>query len=215
MLDADERFKPEIMHDIFKLTERDLEVIKFNVHNLMQAEEDAEPRIALTQSARLYRNIPEFYYTGLIHETIDDSVVTQTKKRKLNAALCQHPLIHFGYVNKRGDRTKKKMNYYEQLNLEQLEVTENLDPRPYFNLAMHYINDSKEHEALTCFQKALEINPRFYHAAQQMAALNAQNTKHFLLETLKYMPDQHPLREKTAMLYRFLDEHCKGFVKVD
>jgi hypothetical protein len=124
-------------------TESELDVVSFNVFNYLEVPKDGKPpTVAPTQSARLYRNIPEFYYTGIIHETIDDSVSVMSRKGKLRAALCAVELHHYGFLKEK-KRVRHKMDYYETLNLRQIEVTEQMDPRPYFNLALHYLNDGK------------------------------------------------------------------------
>lgn len=215
MMDADERFQPEHLITIFKLTElQDTDVVMFNVMNYLKAPQGDDPALAApTQSARLYRNKLEFYYTGIIHETIDDSVVTAKMRRKVKGIVASAPLHHYGYLSKkRGMR--EKFDYYERLNLRQIEITEGMDPRPYFNLALHYLNDDKQTLALKNFQKALEIDPKFYHASQQMAALNINNAKHFMKEFLKYMPDHHPAREASIEMYKLIDEKSRGFMKV-
>lgn len=213
-MDADERFRPESIRDIMKYAETDLDVVKFNVFNYMEErKENQEPRTALTQSVRLFRNIPEFFFTGIIHETIDDSLAILSTKRKLNVVLATMELHHYGYL-KNKEKLRNKLDMYETLNLHQMEVTEELDPRPFHNLALHYINDQKENEALKMFQRALELNPKFWHAHQQMASLNIQSAKHFLNEMVRHMPANHPLRGESEKILRFFNDHCKGFVRI-
>lgn len=213
-LDADERFRPQDVHEVFKHSETDMDAVIFNVNNYLEQPRQGVPqRTAPTQSSRLFRNIPEIFFTGLVHENIDESIITLRRKRKVNGGVSPIVLHHYGYLK---DKTKVrfKLDYYEKLNFMQEEVTEGKDARVYFNLAMHYINDGKEHKALECFQKALKINPRFYHASHQMAALNLQNAKHFYQEALKFMPQFHPARQQTQEILEFIEEKSRGFIKV-
>lgn len=213
-MDADERFEPQTLPLVFKSSEGDADVVMFNVNNYLKKPENGEPmKAAPTQSARLFRNIPEFYFTGVIHETIDDASGFFARKNKLKGEVCPATIHHYGYLKEKR-KVNHKLNYYEELNLKQLDITEGLDFRSHFNLALHYLNNDDQNKALAHFQESLRINPAFYHASNQMAALNINSAKHFLGETLKYMPDHHPGKEKVAEILRFLNEKSQGFVKV-
>lgn len=213
-MDCDERFKPEQVKDIFNLSENDFDMIMFNINNyLEQPNPNGPTKTAPTQSARLFRNIPEFYFTGIVHETIDDSTVAFRISKKLKAIVCPATIHHYGYLSGK-DKLKFKMDYYEKLNKEQIKITEGKDARPYFNMALHYMNDDDKIAAMENFQKSLEINPSMWHAAQQMAMLNMQNTKAFLHQALQYMPSNHPSYGKMQEILRFLEENSHGFAKV-
>ena len=213
-MDADERFRPEQLKDLWRLTELELDVIMLNVWNyLEQPQPGKQPRIAPTQAARLFRNIPDFYFSGILHETIDDAIGAYRRRSKINVAVAPMELHHYGYLNGK-EKLKAKLEYYEKLNERQIEITEGKDPRPYFNLALHYLNDGRENEALECFQKTLKIAPQFWHASQQMGVLNIQSAKAFLVQALQYMPDNHPSKKPLAEMVQFLDNKSVGFGKV-
>ena len=106
------------------------------------------------------------------------------------------------------------MDYYVELNMRQMEITESKDARPFFNLALHYLNDDKQEEALAEFKKALEINPRFHLAQSQMAALNLKSAKSFLEQGLQNMPMSHPFRSQAERISKFVTENDFGCAKV-
>ena len=135
------------------------------------------------------------------------------RRSKINVAVAPMELHHYGYLNGK-EKLKAKLEYYEKLNERQIEITEGKDPRPYFNLALHYLNDGRENEALECFQKTLKIAPQFWHASQQMGVLNIQSAKAFLVQALQYMPDNHPSKKPLAEMVQFLDNKSVGFGKV-
>jgi len=215
MMDADERFDYEDLRKLHRLTENDIDAAIFHVINYMKKTGMGEkPVYASTQAARLFRNIPEFYFTGLLHETIEDSLGALRMRRKVGVEMTPVVLHHFGYLRQK-ERVKEKFDYYVKLNERQLEITEGKDPRPYFNLALHWMQEGKNTQAIECFTKTLALNPRFWHANAQMAALNIQSAKEFLARTLESMPEQHPFKVEAQDLLKYLNEHSFGHQKME
>lgn len=215
MMDADERFEHEDLEKIFKTAESNVDVVVFHVINYLKKTLPGQtPVYASTEAARMFRNIPELYWTGIIHETVDDAMSAFVKKLGLIAVKSDVLLHHSGYLRGK-DKVNKKLDYYVQLNEKQIEITEGKDPRPYFNLALHYLNNPETtKEALECFQKCLGINPRFWHANQQMAALNMKSAKEFLARTIDTAPEDHPFKKEAAEILNFLESHSTGTIEV-
>ena len=215
MLDADERLEYSDLNKLWEITEKDdVDAVIFHCLNYMERKVPGRnPRYASTETVRLYRNIPEFYYAGIIHETIDDSLCALRARRKVNIKRSPTVLHHFGYL-KGPEKVQRKLDYYEKLNAEQIMVTDGTDPRPYFNLALHYLNTDENKKALQNFHEALKINPGFWHANQQMAAMNIKSAKEFLHRTLQTIPKNHQYRKEAIETLKFLDEHSSGYVKV-
>ena len=213
MMDADERFDGSDMDRIYKMIETEADAVIFHVLNYMKKTLPGEPPVyASTESVRLYKNIPEFYYSGIIHETIDDSMAMLQSRRTLNVAKAPFQLHHKGYLKGKA-KVEGKMAYYEKLNKEQIEITEGKDPRPYFNLALHYLSDGKEREALLMFQKSLEHNPNFWHSHQQMAALNIKSAKTFLKNVIDSIPPAHPFKKEAQEVLDYLNKKSFGVIK--
>lgn len=214
MMDADERFEHEDLEKIYRTIETSNDVILFHVINyLKKTLPGQKPVYASTEAARLFRNRPEIYWTGIIHETVDDSLAAFINKLDLSVLKSDVLLHHSGYLRGK-EKVNRKLEYYVKLNERQIEITEGKDPRPYFNLALHYLNNEEAKKALECFQKCLTINPKFWHANQQMAALNMKSAKEFLIRTIETAPEAHPFKKEAAEILKFLDEHTTGTIKV-
>lgn len=215
MMDADERFAVHQLNKIFQTTETDADYAIFQVLNYLEHRTLAnpQPKYTVSEATRLFRNIPEFYYTGILHETLDDSFAVARFRRRLKFERSEVILHHHGYLKEK-KRVNEKLDYYAGLNERQIEVTERRDPRPYFNLALHLMNEDKHEEAIGSFQKALKIRPLFWHANQQMAAINMKSAKAFLQRTLMGMPPNHPFRGQAQEILDFLDKKTFGYQKV-
>jgi GT2 family glycosyltransferase len=215
MLDADERFEYHDLCKILMISESEAEAVIFHVINYMQKTGAGEkPIYASTQAIRLFRNIPEFFFTGLLHETVEDSLGALQIRRKVNIGMSPVVLHHYGYLRQK-NRVKEKFEYYVELNNRQIEITDEKDPRPYFNLALHWMQEGKNKEAVECFTKALELNPRFWHANAQMAALNIQSAKEFLTRVLDSIPENHPFKNETEELLKYLETHSFGHLRLE
>jgi glycosyltransferase involved in cell wall biosynthesis len=213
-MDADERFEPEDLIKIFNTSEGEADLALFHVVNYLKKTYPGEkPVYASTESARLFRNIPELYFTGIIHETIDDAYNALSLRRKITIARPKVVLHHYGYI-KNQDRLKEKLQNYSIYNERQIEITDGKDPRPYFNLALHYFSDGDKKKTLEYLRKALELNPDFWHGNSQMAAMNLQSAKEFLSRTIETIPPEHPYKLEAQTILRFLEEHSVGPVKV-
>ena len=186
----------------------------FHVINyLEQPQASAKPRYASTESIRLFKNKPELYWSGVLHETLEDSIKAYNVHGAIKGNRADVLLHHYGYLRKK-KRVKGKLDYYEALNNRQIEITEGKDARPYFNLALHYLQEEKSKDALANLQKAVSINPEFWHAHQQLAALNMKSAKHFLGEVLKYCPPHHAFRKEAGDMLKYLNQKSFGHQKV-
>lgn len=213
-MDADERFMSEDVLRIFSLTEQDTEFIIFHVINFMEEEIHGKTaKYASTESIRLYRNTPEVYYSGLVHETLEDCMRVIGRKRKYKKSVAPFYLRHYGYLKPKNN-IREKLDRYEMINNRQIEITDGTDPRPFFNMALHYLNDERMNDAIKMFHKSIEIDRNFWLAYQQMAALNIKSAKTFLSDTLFTMPQGHPFRNEANEILEFLNKRSVGYVKV-
>lgn len=137
---------------------------------------------ALSETCRLFRNrYPDFKYTGLVHEELDDSFVRMRdlrRKELLDAGLTEAqadqrgpliniqrsplPLFHYGYL--RGQRLlDQKFDYYCKLGNEQIKMDPK-DCRPYFTTAVHYMHIGQYDKAIVNYHKVLELEPKHHMA---------------------------------------------------
>lgn len=214
-LDADERIKYEDLKSLFEITEHTLDIGVITVANYLekQVEPGKKPKIAPTQAIRLFRNIPEFFYTGVIHETIGDSMIAYAMKNKIKKGVAPFILHHYGYL-KGKEVVKGKMEYYEKLNNHQLKLTDGTDPRPYYNLALHYSQVDDQAKCLECLQKALKINPNFWHAAQHIYSMNLESAKTFAKVVMSSSAPDHPVRASIGPMLKYLEDNHIGNIKV-
>jgi len=212
-LDADERIKYEDLKALFEMSEHSFDIGVLDVANYLEKNINEKPKVAPTQAIRLFRNIPEFFYTGIIHETIGDSMIAYSLRKKVRKGKAPFILHHYGYLKGR-KKIKHKMEYYEKLNDRQVEVTDNTDPRPYYNLALHYSQIDDNIKCLEYLQKALKINPNFWHAAQHIYSMNLDSAKQFARSVLASCPPDHPVRGSIEPVLKYLEENHVGNVKV-
>ena len=214
-LDADERIKYEDLKMLFEVTEHSFDIGVVSVANYLErtTTPGQKPKIAPTQAIRLFRNIPEFFYTGVIHETIGDSMIAYSLRNKVRKGVVPFILHHYGYLRGK-ERIKDKMEYYEKLNNHQLELTDGTDPRPYYNLALHYSQVDDNVKCLEYLQKALKINPNFWHASQHLYSMNLDSAKTFARNVLNSAPADHPVRQSIGPMLEYLEKNHVGNVKV-
>lgn len=217
-MDADERFKDILK--VWRLIEEFIhkDCFVFHVVNYLKNTSQVlpngktPPKYASSEAVRLIKNKPEFFWNSLIHETFEDSItLNRVKVKGLRVDLILH---HYGYLKEKS-KVHKKLDEYENLNLEQAKITENSDPRPYFNLALHYLNaPDKQGKAIEAFKKSIELDSHFWFAYQQMAALNIRSAKNYLKACLETIPATHPFKKEGENILNFLNEKSFGYQKV-
>lgn len=130
-LDLDERIlDSRILH---RLISSPSKAFMFSIDNLQPKGQD----VVVTNTVRLFHRMDgKAKYWGYLHETVDDFV------RKNNIPLSHSPvkLVHFGYLWMSSDEAFQKMQKYMSINIRQMKDFPE-DPRAYYNLAMHLIED--------------------------------------------------------------------------
>jgi len=174
-LDPDEVLpEPILVRDIIEETPMDC--FLFEVANIQENQ-----RYTISDSIRLYRNNKGFFYTGLCHETIEDSI----KDRKLEngeepikVGRFPKPLVHHGYL-KGHSYVQQKLDLYLAMN-ERQRKNDPKDPRPYFNLALHYINDGDEDMGIKYMKKAIELKPDFMLPIKELGMISLRRSRNYL-----------------------------------
>jgi len=171
---------------IFKMMEMGADAYSFRVRNIQK-----NNMFTLSQSFRLFRRDPDIYYTGRCHETIEESVTSGKRKFKLKEALTM--IDHLGYL-KSDEEVEKKLQRYERLNKLQMQDNPK-DARPYFNLALHYVNEGMPKKGIEYLEKACKLNPKFVLAKKELGLLLMRQGKGWLIEAQKLSPPGSAIRE--------------------
>ena len=161
----------------------------------------------VSEAIRLFRNDPRLRYTGYVHETLDDAF----DATKLPFTRVNWVIYHMGYL-KGHTKVQRKLDLYEKLNLRMLKEKPK-DPRPYFNLAMHYINDGQVGKGVSYLEKAAGLNPKMYHPRKELGFLYLERALEYFEETLKLLPPNHDiakyLREAMQAIGPYAQKHVK------
>lgn len=140
--------------------------------------------VAFPESIRLFRNLKEVNYSGMVHETVTESLF-RIKNIQVDRATTK--IIHYGRLKPDAEAKKK---YYRELAEEQLKKDEN-NPLPYFHLGLLERDEKHIEEALNYLQKAAsrgwnKPNIRLEFANTHLLAAKV------LYDTLKDIDPGHP-----------------------
>lgn len=165
---------------------------------------------SLSESVRLFRNLPEIKFTGLVHETLDLSI---TKYRQEHPkALLQFspiPMYHWGFMKGKRDRAEK-LAYYRKLNEKELKKNPK-DCRPYYNLAMHFLEEQGNKEkGVKLLQESIKLNPGFYQPRRELGIFHLREARTQFMQGLSVLPKTHPFfnfqRKAVQWITNFLGE---------
>lgn len=146
-LDADELIEPKHSTIIRQMREQeDVDAYRFKVINFRESPFlIAEPKKDIFTTIRMWRNVPEIHYEGIIHETVTDSLI----KAKFKIAEAPIPILHFAYLKPDGRH------------FELMKQAARIEPRRgnnHYLLGEEYIRQGKYTKAIDCFKNALACN---------------------------------------------------------
>lgn len=201
-MDADELFIPEQVNSMFAFLDEDIDGFLFSVCNYMEPPKSTNPednKFSISETIRLYRNKKELFYSGLIHESLEDCMKARARLNK--GFVMQSPIVlhHRGYLKPRA-KVKEKFERYAKINERQFAVSGNKDPRPLFNLALHKANDGDEVEAIKLYKQSLDICPTFWRSSQNLAFINLERGKNLLGTAMQQVPEIYKQNPKLAEL---------------
>jgi glycosyltransferase involved in cell wall biosynthesis len=150
-------------------------------------------RVTLSESIRLFRNLQDLRYSGYVHESFD--VALQEKHQDLKFVTAPFNIIHQGYL-KSPEAVQEKLDLYERLNRLQME-NDPEDPRPYYNLALHFLNEDQVEEAERLLLLATKKSEGFYQPQKELGILHLRRAQQYFEKCLKNIPDSNPV--KTAL----------------
>jgi GT2 family glycosyltransferase/tetratricopeptide (TPR) repeat protein len=190
VMDIDEQYtKPPELPNII---ESQPHAVMFNVNNIQRDRPDV-----FTEVMRMFQNRPELRFTGVIHETIEDTI-GKIKGRIVVRA--KGVINHFGFLTpKLPDKLKK----YVKLNKKAMH-RDPKDPKPWFNLALHYVEDGDVKEGLKHLEKAITLHPNFTLAKIELAKLYLRFARALFASSLNDIPEGHPLHRPVSELEGYL-----------
>lgn len=158
--------------------------------------------VAFPESIRLFRNLKEVAYSGIVHETVAESLF-RIKGIQVDRATTK--IIHYGRLKPDAEKRKK---YYRELAMEQMKKDEN-NPLPYFHLALMERDEKHIEEALDYIKKAAtrgwnKPNIRLEFANTHLLAAKV------LYDTLKDIDVGHPYYNEIMKKIEILKNLVKG-----
>lgn len=189
-MDCDECFEVKEVGNIFAFLDEPVDGYLFSVINYLEPPTSPNPKdqvYSISETIRLYRNIDEIFYTGLVHESLEDSITARIRAGKgklINSPILLH---HRGFLKPK-DHIRKKVDRYHRINKKQLEVSGGKDPRPLFNMALHHLAEGDRQTALACFNECLRLSPNFWRAKQNIAFMHLEEAKTFLNQAFGEIP---------------------------
>jgi GT2 family glycosyltransferase/tetratricopeptide (TPR) repeat protein len=190
VMDIDEQYtKPP---EIPNIIESQPNAVMFNVNNLQMGRPDV-----FTEVMRMFQNRPDIRFTGVIHETIEDAI---GKIKGRTVVRAKGVINHFGFLTpKLPDKLKK----YVKLNKKAMH-RDPKDPKPWFNLALHYVEDGDIKEGLKHLEKAISLHPSFTLAKIELAKLYLRFARALFASSLNDIPEGHPLHKPVTELEGYL-----------
>ncbi|MCD6317618.1 glycosyltransferase family 2 protein [Candidatus Aerophobetes bacterium] len=202
-LDFDEALpEPLVIREIIEDTPMDC--FLFDVANIQE-----DQKYTLSDSIRLFRNNLGLYYTGICHETIEDSI---KEKGNLKIGRFPKPLIHHGYL-KGKHFVQKKLDLYFRMNQRQLEKNRK-DPRPWFNLALHYINDGDEETGIRYLEKAAKLKPDFMLPRKELGLIYLRKARDWLMQAASIASPNSPYGKSVRNILKGISPFVSEGVKV-
>ncbi|MFC2140236.1 tetratricopeptide repeat protein [Candidatus Auribacterota bacterium] len=162
-----------------------------------------------TEKLCFFKNKEGIYYTGLIHETLEESFL----KQDISSDRVKIIVHHYGYLNQKASKKlrEKKIKRYVALGKKQIEETPK-KAKPYYDLAVTYINNEEYAEALEYLEEAIHFNPRYFDALYHLALVslrlkNYEKAKGIFLGLLKTFPKKSDLLLNAGIVHMKLQRY--------
>jgi GT2 family glycosyltransferase len=190
-MDIDEHL--DHLNTVRRMLDSGMDGYMFYVNNLMP-----DNRYSLSETVRIFRKSCGFTYSGLVHETISQN----NHQHKIGRAPMK--LNHFGYL-KPQEVIRKKMQNYFKLNQKQIEMSPK-DPRPYYAIAIHYLEEGFVDEAETNLLQAYELDNNFYQAQKDLGYLYLNKARIYFNQVQNLLQPDHPFQNLCSENTRAIDE---------
>lgn len=191
ILDMDENLQDPM--ELIRLIELQPTAVMFTVQNIQP---HGRPP-AMTEVMRLLENRPDIRFSGVIHETIEDSMAKLKDKVILRAG---GMIIHLGFLI---PKLPEKLKKYVKMNKKAMHNNPK-DPKPYFNLALHYLEEGEIQAAVDYLLKSISLHPKFTLAKLELAKVYSRFAHALLTSCLDDIPENHPLRKPTMQFTQII-----------
>ena len=158
-LDGDESIRENAIEYLVKLINKHKpDVIMFPIVNyLEEPHAGKKTKHVVSNTARIFKNLPTITYSGRVHEEITNSIEKLARTSEVTLINSDMAIEHFGYLKPK-DIVDKKHFYYAELLNRDIESNPN-DYRPYVSLAVHYWHKDNRTMAIELLEKAIVLNP--------------------------------------------------------
>jgi len=204
MMDPDETFEDRHsdLIEIRRMMDANLYGWCFPIVNLEKG-----GQYQITEVVRLFRKIPELYYSGKVHEGLDRSRrLAEEKGLKITWGQSPVRIIHKGFL-KDDSTMQQKYEFYDRLLDEELE--ENPDNAvALFAKAMNYLNDGNEEKGREFLERAAMTSKRFYNPRLELAFYHLRLARRWLEYTYDCLPEHHNLRQIVQAMISWLKRNA-------
>jgi len=202
-LDPDEEMPP--FPPLLQMVETDFIAWLFMFVNLQK-----DGRKVPSEHVRLFRNLSEIYYEGRVHESLENSL-KQIENPKMGIA----PFLtyHKGFM-KDQRFVSRKLNEYFLLN--QMQMKDNPeDSRPYFNLALHYLNDGDRPKGIEYLHTAMQKDNNYWQPRKELFFIHLEEALKLGMEMKSLIPKEHPFIPFLDEMLNYLSEKNLGRTVID
>ena len=161
-------------------------------------------------AVRIIKNPNSWYYTGRVHETVEECAARQSKSLVRTSGLV---IYHFGYLS---SNVPSKLEYYRKLN--ELQMQENpFDCRPYFNLALHELNhreltDERIDKVIRMLKRSLELHNTFVLAKYELSRCYCLKALRLIEDIMQLAPHDHPLYKEVSEVHTLLKNFTRRII---
>jgi len=161
-------------------------------------------------AVRIIKNPNSWYYTGRVHETVEECAAKHSKSLIRASGLV---IYHFGYLS---SNVPSKLEYYRKLN--ELQMQENpYDCRPYFNLALHELNrqeltDEQIDKVIRMLKRSIELHSTFVLAKYELSRCYCLKALQLIEDIMQLAPRDHPLYKEVSEVYALLKNYTRRII---
>jgi len=200
-LDIDEALDLKRMMNLLQSNLPFVDGIQLQVINVLK-----QSRSYVHQDAiRIIKDPSSWYYTGRVHETVEECAAKESKTLIRSSGLL---IYHFGYLS---SKAPDKLKYYRELN--ELQMRENpQDCRPYFNLALHELNqqdvdDDQLDKVIKMLRTSVELCDTFALAKYELSKCYCLKALYLIEDIMRLAPHDHPLYKEVSKAHTLLKSY--------